>query len=236
MVWALILKHWKGALIGLAIAGALFAVWRYGASRYHAGEQAGKSAQADEDTQLYKSSISQRDALLAQAQADLAGSQARESQYAQTAKTLAAQLGQVNAQSAAASARVQQLPDTALFGDIREQLHQLSPNDPQPFTYGELRVIDNDVTQLPLRDTAIAKLTDTVKADEGQIAAAADSFKAMTAERDAWQGFGTQVEQLYIRAYNALDRRKRSARCLWVWKCTDKKLSFPAPTTLRKPA
>lgn len=235
MIWALMLRHWRGFAAGFVIISLLVGVWVYGNHRFNQGKTVGKTEQTEQDTQIFKAAIAQRDALLQQSNAELLAANARAEQFARTSAALADKLTSIKLQADKATADVARLSDSQLFSDVRGRVGQVNPSDTQPFTAGELRTIDTAVTLNPLLTQQVGNLTETVKAKDGQIDALIKAGESIKQQRDAWQQYSATVDQLYVRAYNSLEHRKRAGKCLWLWKCLDRKLNFPIPTSIVRP-
>lgn len=235
ILWGLVVKHWRGFAVALVVVGIVLAILAYGRSRYDAGKTSGKTEQTEQDTQVYKSAISQRDDLLSQSQSQLQEANQRAQQFAQASQVLAGQLATLKIQSDQASRQVAALPDSQLFQDVRAKIGQVSIGDQQPYTPGELRKIDDSITQLPIQAGLVSNLTETVQKKDDQIKAEQDATAAAERQRDTWKQYADTVTQLYVRTYNAIDHHRRSGRCVWLWKCAEKKLDFPSPTSLVAP-
>lgn len=105
----------------------------------------------------------------------------------------------------------------------------------------EQRTILSVLVDYPIVKDENAELTDKVAALGEQIGAMDDRIGAMETmhraveeQRDLWQRYGDRMDIHYRDAVNAIGRRKRSAKCLYLWKCTDKKIGVPTPEELQK--
>lgn len=108
----------------------------------------------------------------------------------------------------------------------------------------ELRSIAHCVTEYPLCRQENEKLREKVDALEDRVGAVEQKAEAIREQLDAtqsmvqaWEGFTMGVVlPSYQRAVDAIGLKKRSPKCLWIWKCADKKLPVPRPDELRQQA
>jgi hypothetical protein len=235
-VWLLVLRHWKGAVAALVVVAILGGVLYYGHARYEAGKQQGQVKQLDEDAKLYGQQIAQRDAILQQAQQQLSAAVQLADKYARLSDNLVSQLSALKLQENSALQRVAQVPDTSLFADIRGKLGLLPASSPESFSYGELRALDDKITQLPFALTQIDFLSQQVKAKDAYAGAILEQRDAITKQRDAWITFAAQVEVDYVLAYNALPHHRNWALTILTFGIFGKAkhLNLPNPADLAK--
>ncbi len=109
------------------------------------------------------------------------------------------------------------------------------------FLIQEQRTILSVLTDYPILKDENSELGEKVAAMDEQVAAMSDRIGAMETmhrsveeQRDLWQRYGDRMDVHYRDAVNAIGRRKRAGKCLWLWKCTDKKIGVPTPEELKK--
>lgn len=146
-------------------------------------------------------------------------------------------LANIQTERTAAHARVDSLPDNLLTPHIWRAIGIRRPEDPSPGFYpDELRYLARCTTDWPLCQQQAQALQEKAGLREGQIKALGEQVEAIidraqaTADKvDAFVDYTVKLERYYVQAYNALPRRSRSAKCLFLWKCRDKSLPVPTP-------
>ena len=105
----------------------------------------------------------------------------------------------------------------------------------------EQRTILSVLTDYPILKEENGEMKQKVSALGEQVGAMNDRIDAMEIrqgateeQRDLWKAYGGRMDTHYRDAVNAIGRRKRSAKCLYLWKCTDKTLTIPTPEELQK--
>lgn len=224
---------------GLALALALGAWWLY-----RSGKEAGKEAQKQESTQETKAQVEEfrkaaeeeyrriataSEQAIAAAQERTRMSEARESNLV---KTLAS-LSQSRAQSAE---RVNSLPDTALHSAIVSALGVRDATEsPSCFTFREERKILETLTDYPACQKQTQLQTEQIAEIRTQVASLRDEVKAVEQQAQAEKQLRTRYAEFYATAYNLLRQKKRSGKCLFLWKCgKEPTLNIPAPDNLSK--
>lgn len=248
-----LLTLWKFAKspLGLALIGAL-AIGLVGWRVYSAGKEAGKREQGqkvvESDMREVGAATERLDAelrglreraLAAEGREQEARAQAR--RFAGLAERLGEQVENLSRERESARREVDALPEEQLHGRITQGLGLRRADDAYPGFYApELRALALCVGELPLCQRQTAKLSEQVgileqrvSAVEQEAAAIREQLEATKGMVRAWEGYTKGVVlPSYQRAVDAIGLRKRSPKCLWLWKCADKKLPVPRPEEL----
>lgn len=107
------------------------------------------------------------------------------------------------------------------------------------FLKDELAAMAQAVSEYPVAMQRLDELEKKVGALDRQLAAQGEELQAvrdqLASERRSRaaleQGY-TELKGHYVTLYNSIGVRKRSPRCLWLWKCADNKLPTPKPEDL----
>jgi hypothetical protein len=167
----------------------------------------------------------------------------REAQANARARETDIRLSNLERSRAQAAARVARVSDDNLEIEIKRTLglrHENALAVPG-YSKTEQRVILNVVTDYPIILKKNEEFKGKVDALGEQVGAMNDRIDAMETrqrgteeQRDLWKSYGARMDVHYRDAVNAVGRRKRSSKCLWLWKCTDKTLTIPTPEELQK--
>jgi hypothetical protein len=116
--------------------------------------------------------------------------------------------------------QVSQLPDSELRSDIIHKLSVRAANDMTAcYLPSEERVLDNAITQYPLCVQGKAVLTEQVTTKEHEVQDQVVMASSKQATIDALQVYITQLEKDYKVLYDQHPPKKRSIKCLFIWKC-----------------
>ena len=219
----------------------LTALFFWGRAQKNAGKEEGKQEAAQET----KESLEQmRQADRAQTQQQLEGLRELIDQYKEAfneSQQRQAQLAQANAllsqQRQTVQEGVTKLPDSELHSYIVQQLGLRPVGDrAQGYSFAEERELAKCVSDRPLciqqvekQRQQIAELQEGQRAQGQEIKAQQQRFDLLGAYTDRLQGY-------YVTLYNLYPKKKRSAKCLWLFRCgKEKPLPTPEPITLTNP-
>lgn len=228
---ALLRSRWTWyALGGLALVGAGWWV------RHHyieVGKEEGRAEQAEaaqkEIEAQRQAARARADAAIAEANAQIAEADARARKANAEAAVYAAQVQALAGALASGRQRVAAVPQAELHAFALAQVQQspLPGESPDPE-----RAVAERVVAVPLlvrQNRALAgqveKLGETVRALQDQVG-------ALEARDRARAAYTAQLEGWYAQLYNLHPPRKRSPKCLWLWRCARAPLPVPAPAEL----
>lgn len=234
----LLTSKW-GIRIGAGVL-VLVALFAWGQMKKREGKEEGKQEQQQESaTELHalreqdrlqtEKQVEQLQAMIESYKAAYERSTAREGALAAAVSTLASQR-----QSVVES--VNRMPDSAIHGYIVQQLN-LRPQGDTTAGYlpAEERELARCVADRPLcqeqvkkQEAQIAELREGQRAQQQQIDAQGQKYSVLEAGYNRLQGYYTTLANLY-------PRKKRSGKCIWLWKCGEQKLPTPEPLTLVSP-
>ena len=213
---------------GLILAGTLTAGILYIRSTWiERGRQEQRAEQVEATRKnleaqkaIFEEQLSKAEAREAEARALIVQTTAALQQNATALRALSQQRQQVTQQVAA-------IPDSGLRPALEAEL---GGSLDLPWV---LRKNLDIVRQVPIDKQEIARLTERVEIQEQRVAAQDQRISAVQEKLDLTYRWADQVYAAYIEAFNAVPRRARSARCLWIWRCGQgRKLSSPTPEQL----
>ena len=239
---AFLLNKWT-LRIG-AVVLVLISLWAWGKHRESQGKEIGKQdANKEWSSQIEQMRAEDRKQLDARLAADdqrvkaaderLKASQDRETVLISTMKQLSLQHQQV-------SQAVANTPDPELHALIVRTVG-LRPKDqlvnPVPgYTYPEERAIAECVGNWPICKQDVIQRDGQITEIKGQIADIQEKLATVKSQAGALKDYNSKLEGYYTLLYNAQLQPKRSAKCLWLWKCGKPKLlPVPAPAQLGTP-
>lgn len=208
-------------LVLVAIAGALYALYRKGEDRGKASEAAAQVEASKAELQRVETTFQQ----------ELTAQSATVDQQRALVASLLAQVSKASSQAQAAAAagtaaqqKLEAVPDSQIQQDLEAKLGG-------PLTSpGILRLDDQIVTEVPSQKAQLDAVVAQVSGLQGEADAQQKEIGAVSAQRDAGITAYNALLPLYTQAYNAAVPRRRLARCLWI--CRSKPLKLPAPATL----
>ena len=227
--------------IGILSGALLLGVWWV----YRSGKEAGKEAQKQESTQETKAQIEEfRKAAEAEYQRISTASEAaiREAQVARQAsegreRALVSTLSTLAQQRSDAIRQVQAVPDNQLRSAIVERL-ALRPVGVEVacYTPSEERKILEAVTDYPPCQKQTQLQSEQIAEIRTQVASLRDEVKAVEQQAQAEKQLRQRYAEFYTTAYNLLRQKKRSGKCLFLWKCgKEPVLSIPKPDLIAAP-
>lgn len=239
--------NWKmlaivGGLVFLVIAGWVILGWRADAERLkkvrEEAEQVEKQRKADEALLRQQLEAEQGIRLEAERRENEARAQAQ--QMAALAQQLGAQVGALGARQTAVRREVEGLPAAELERRIQTDLGLRRVDDARPGFYPEeLRGLAHCTSEYPLCQQKTGLLEQRLTALEGQlqaqgaqIAALGDQVASEKRSRVAWEQGYTNLKGHYVTLYNSIGVKKRSLKCLGLWKCGTRTLPTPNPAEL----
>lgn len=230
-----IINNWRIFAIAIILLAMAIGLGRYGHARYVAGHLAGAREQLDADAKQYGAEIAARDAALKAASAQEAEFTRQMSESAQMVAKLSARIKNLAQESLDAHAIVSKIPDNLLFSDIRHKLGLVDAILPEPFTPGEMREIDQRVTQHPILIRQVTSLTDQTAALSNQLKATEGQRDSIKEEREAWKDFAARVQAHYVACYNAFPRHRNWPLTIVTFglKGKPRHLDLPKPGDLR---
>ena len=219
----------------------LTALFFWGRAQKNAGKEEGKQEAAQET----KESLEQmRQADRAQTQQQLEGLRELIDQYKEAfneSQQRQAQLAQANAllsqQRQTVAEGVTKLPDSELHSYIVQQLGLRPVGDrAQGYSFAEERELAKCVSDRPLCIQQVEKQRQQIaELQEGQ-RTQGEQLKAQQQRFDVLVGYTDRVEGYYTTLWNLFPKKKRSAKCLWLFRCgKEKPLPTPEPITLTNP-
>ncbi len=232
-------------MVGTGIALVLaIAVWRIYVAGGNAREQKVRADVTEKADVQRKQDRAQLNELLAESSEREAAARLREAEAVKRFEDAmrlvdraTERLANIQTERTAAHARIDSLPDNLLTPHIWRAIGIRRPEDPSPGFYpDELRYLARCTTDWPLCQQQAQALQEKVGGLEGEIKALGEQVQAVTdraqatADKvDAFVEYTVKLERYYVQAYNALPRKKRAAKCLFLWKCNDKSLPVPTP-------
>lgn len=246
-MWLWLVAAWSSPIVRkvtylvgavLLVGGLFWYTYRAGKST---GKQQGKQeatvSALDQDRAIY-----QRDRL-ATAQA-LQDAVAREQEAAarwnaaeEKTKAAAAAIKAALSARAESHEQVARIPDEKLFADVTRRLEIRAPEDATLFFNSvELRKIDTVLAEQPAVEAENRALDGKIAALEVKLNALAGKVDAVAQQRDAALRWANEVEGLYVKAYNAVPRKRNWLLTIVTFglKGKPKKLDLPAPLELEK--
>lgn len=120
----------------------------------------------------------------------------------------------------------------AIIGKIGERQAQ---DGPACYTPSEELVILNALTDLPNCKKSEANLSQQILSKSADIQALERDLRAVEKDVAAEKKLREDFSGFYVRAYNLLRQKKRSPKCLWLFRCgREPLLNLPSPDTLAK--
>ena len=221
---------WYGLGAVVLIVGALGLRHHYIALGKDQGreEQKQSDQQAiEEERQVAKAEAQQKvaeaNAKAAEADGRATRAEADAQLYAARAQALAGQL--VNSRVQVASIPQTQLHATALTEVQQRPLPNQSP-DPE-------RAIVERVFAAPILAAQNRELAGQIGKLSEDVAALKDKIAALDERDRARVEYEARLEEAYVRLYNLHPPRKRSVKCLYLWRCAENKLKAPSLETLK---
>jgi hypothetical protein len=228
----------KKVMIGAGIAVVLWGGVKWIEGRAREDEQ---RKQADKFTQEVEkqraADRAQVEEVLNAAQAKQEEAERRMQQSLDREAGLVRTIQTLGQQRAAAVTQVSGISDSAIHGFNVQQLG-LRRNGEQNacFSISEERAIAAALTQYPLCQKQVEAQNAQIAEVKNQVTALIDKTAALETKFDTLSAYTTRLEGYYVTVYNAIPRKKRSAKCIWLWNCGKRPpLPVPAPIDLHKP-
>lgn len=243
------LRGWRlYAAIGAGVV-LLVLVWKvYGwkrdaerlADARAAAEQVEMQRKASEAQMQHELTAEKEIRLEAEQREAQARAQARE--FASLAQHLGQQAAQLATRQQQVQTEINALSTPAEFElRIKQDLALRRPEDmARPgFVVDELKLIAQAVADRPIILERLEKVEGRTVALAGQVDAQKGELKAVQeqlasekrARASLERGYG-ELTGYYVTLYNSIGVKKRSGKCLYLWKCGEKKLPTPAPAEL----
>ena len=232
-------------LAGLGVALLLgFVALRIYVAGGNAREQKVRAEETEKAEQLRQQDRAELESKLAEAAEREAAARTREAEAVKRFEDAlrlvdraTERLANIQTERTAEHARVDALPDNLLTPHIWRAIGIRRADDPTSGFYpDELRYLARCTTDWPLCQQQAEALQEKVAGLDGEVKALSDQVRAVTdraeataAKVEAFTDYTINLERYYVDAYNALPRRARSPKCLWIWKCRDKSLPVPSP-------
>lgn len=222
-----------------AVAAIGIALWWYGARQRAQGRAEGQQqAGAEWSQELEKARAADRaetEKQLQRWESVYQEAQARAAAAESLGRELARAVASIQQQRTQAVHTVSALPDSGLRPYIIQTLGLRAVGDDTPgFIPSEERAIAKCVADQPLCAKQVETQREQIaKLEEGQ-AAQQDQIAALNQKYDALADYSTRLEATYTAIWNAWPRKRRSPKCLWIWKCgKGPKIPTPDPETLK---
>lgn len=227
--------------IGILSGALLLGVWWV----YRSGKEAGKEAQKQESTQETKAQIEEfrknaeaeyqrlttlNQEAVAQAQQLNREAQAREAKLLNSLQSLSRERSD-NLQA------LQRVPDSGLHQAVVSTLGIRHVSDTAScYTPAEERKILEAVTDYPPCQKQTQLQSEQIAEIRTQVASLRDEVKAVEQQAQAEKQLRQRYAEFYTTAYNLLRQKKRSGKCLWMFKCgKEPVLSIPKPDLIAAP-
>lgn len=157
---------------------------------------------------------------------DLAAERTRTQQFSDLAQALGLQLATARAVRQQTREEVAALPPDQLERRIQSDLKVRRPEDSTAAFYPEeLREIAHAVSEYPLALAELKKMDERLAAVEHKCGSQQKQIEILE------QGY-TTLKGHYVTLYNSIGVKKRTPKCLWLWKCGTRTLPTPAPEDL----
>lgn len=234
LIWAFVKQPKVLAGIGIVLV-LTFGAWKIHDLGKQAGQQSTNQQVVEDDRKAVVSEVT----ALAKNQAAYEEREKQREAERRAADARANQaLQQITALRATIEAsrlQVEHIPDEHLLLDIRTKLN-IAPDNQEPhFVAGELRAIDQAVTAKPLLEESIKSLTQRVEAIESREKKTQEQLSDAQHQLDAEQQAYKSLLGHYSTVFNAVPRKGRSWKCLWIARCSAaKRLPVPEPAALAK--
>lgn len=231
-----------GVLIILAIIGTVIG-WRLKAARLEkAQDVVGESVPKEEgERRTLTDTLSDADKIQAAREEERAFWHERDIQQQEALRRRDVQIQQLLSRQQQEQSRVAALRDEELEPEIKARLGLRRPDDVarSGFLPAELQALAQCVNQYPLCRERLAEqerktqeLDGRVEAMEGQLTALSASFEQERRKTEAFRTYSLQLLGHYREAVNAIGLKKRGGKCLFLWKCGERKLPVPKPEEL----
>lgn len=248
------------AIAGVALALLLALRW-YGAKKVEEGRDKERDVMSDqiEDSlrqqqEVFEERWAQSEekfdkmgGLLKKAERRELEADRRASQFASLAQSATAAINGIQLQRDQARSKIDSLTPDQYQPAIVAELGMRRADDANPSYYQEeekeilVRVTDNPKLRSQLEETntrvdalvgQVAELQVKGSASEEKFDALAGQLAARVEQLAASLQWGDANADAYTKVWNMLGKKKRSARCLYVWKCAPKRIDAPAPSQL----
>lgn len=226
---------------GLAVAVLLAGWWVY-----RSGKEAGKDEQKQESVAETKQQIetlrrnAEAEFQKVSTEAQQAIASARESLRVAESRErgLALALNTLSQSRSESLQSVRQVEDGKLHGAIVQSLALRSPSENTScFTPSEERKILETLVDYPACQQQTQLQTEQIAEIRNQVTALRGEVKAVEQQAQAEKQLRTRYAEFYTTAYNLLRQKKRSPKCLWLFRCgKEPVLSVPAPENILQPA
>jgi len=151
----------------------------------------------------------------------------------QVQQQLAAALQNLSLQQRAVQAQVTSTPDSQLRPLVIRTLNLRAPTDNVAcYTPAEEREIANRVLDQPICRQQNNKLLEEVTIVKSQVGLLNNQIQVLDTKFDALVGYTTKLETTYTDLYNQFPHKHRSVKCLFLWRCGDRKITTPSPKDL----
>lgn len=229
-----------GRKVGFAVLVLLLLTGMYFVA-YERGHSSGyNSGKGDGEKVVFDQSRQQSEQEHATFQKVLDTFQSRDAAAQQMVQAALSVVSQVNGQLVALQAnrkqeqvKVEALPDSSLFSDIRFRLNVDRLNTTTNFTYPELRKIDSTVADYDGIKQENDLLTTKVDALGKETVGMQDRIDSRDVALQGAINYGNLMYSNYTQLWNLHPPKRRSVKCLWIWNCVADKLPVPAPAQLK---
>jgi small-conductance mechanosensitive channel len=231
----LLAKHWKPLVLAVVVIGGF--LWlraHYKAEGKEEGKAEVTQQSAEAIEQMRAADRARLDETLSQFRAEMEEARERELEAVQLAGRNAKLAADLQARRAAVAENVARVPDSDLRRHIIKRLDVRDPQDQTAgYTPAEERTILRTIDEHTVLKEEASALRSQVGAIEQQVKAMSDQMGTMRGELRAVTEYSNRLEGYYAAAYNLIPKKKRSAKCIWLWQCGKKALAVPDPINLK---
>jgi hypothetical protein len=218
MLWTLLKNRYvQYVLIGIGVFLLLIAVRQH---YINIGKDAGRQEVQQQSANMLEDARKADRAATEKVLADSAAEMKRQAEFAQAQQLAFLQLV---AQRQTAANQVAGMTPSQVEDAIARALGK-KPGEQD--SEQDRRTIASCLFQMPLCERQVLAQADQIKADEKQLAAAKESS-------DALAGYATRLEKTYADLWNLKAGKRRSAKCLFLWRCSREHIDAPDPETLK---
>lgn len=224
----------KWLCIGLALAAILGGLYlkgvRVGVAK---GEQKVSQQVTDATEQSRAVAKETTKQEIAQANQQISAAQADFSGHLRQDAAMASALTQTNAQLEALRAEVKSLKDGDLHAYNVQKIGLRKDGEANScYTGAEERAISDAVVAAPLLNQKVSQIEADMQEVRGQVGAAKAEIAGLNQKVTALATYTNELEKDYTTLYNLNPPKRRSPKCLWLWKCGKKRLPVPDPKEL----
>lgn len=140
---------------------------------------------------------------------------------------MASTLAQIGVQRAAGNQMVSSLAPDALEAFVKQKLGHADLKS--ELTTNDYKQIASCMVDHPLCQQENETLRGLVQQKNSDVANREETIKTWQGKYDALNGYTDRLTGYYVSAWELIPHKQRSAKCLWVYRCSEKKLSIPPP-------